>query len=133
MKKSNKEVPAVVEPISIIDDICEMIIQGRTYRDIAEKYNWPLGTLFNFLYKPEHSLKTKQAREYSAHILVDAAEAVLAQAKDYPQYTVIAIQLAHHYRWKASMLNKRSYQKDTPKELEEGSEKKEIIIKVIEE
>ena len=133
MKKQSKELPAKIEPISIIDDICEMIIQGRTYRDIAEKYNWTLSVLFGFLYKPEHSLKTREAREFSAHVLVDTAEAILAQAKDNPQYIAIAIQLAHHYRWKASMLNKRQYQKDTPKELEEGSGKKEIIIKVIEE
>jgi len=129
----SKDLPQVIPQQTILDDVCEMIVQGLTYREIADKYKWSLTALFRFIYDPKHSERTRQAREYSAHVLVDQAEMVLAQAKDNPQLFMVSAALAHHYRWKASMLNKRSYQKDTPKELEEGSGKKEIIIKVIEE
>ena len=118
---------------SNIDIICELIAQGTTYREIAKRFNASLITLFRFLYNPKHSERTREAREFSAHVLVDEAELVLAQAKDNPQYFAVAVQLAQHYRWKAALLNKRQYQKDTPKDLEEKGKKQEIVIRVIEE
>lgn len=118
---------------SNIDVVCEMIAQGETYREIAKRFGASLITLFRYLYDPKHSERTREAREFSAHVLVDEAELVLAQAKDNPQYLAVATQLAHHYRWKAALLNKRQYQKDTPKDLEEKGKKKEIVIRVIEE
>lgn len=118
---------------SKIDIVCQMITEGRTYRDIANHFEVTLWCLFKYLYDDKHSVRTREAREFSAHVLVDQAELVLAQAKDNPQYNFIAAQLAHHYRWKAALLNKRQYGKDAKPEIEDQGKKREIIIKVIEE
>jgi len=128
----NKDLPEKIPQQTILDEVCEMIIEGRTYRDIADRYKWSLSKLFYFIYDPKHSVRTREAREFSAHVLVDQAELVLAQAKDNPQLFMVSSALAFHYRWKASMLNKRSYQKEAPKEVDEGG-KKEIVIRLIEE
>jgi hypothetical protein len=127
---------SVVPPLSLdnanIDDVCEMIIEGRTYRDIAQYYNAKLTTFFRFLYKKEHSTHTQEAREFAAHVLVDNAELVLVQAKDNPALLQVAALLAHHYRWKASLLNRKQYEK-TPNRQEGLEDKKEVVIRVIEE
>jgi hypothetical protein len=133
-KTNEDSVPLLTLANANIDDICEMIIEGRTYRDIAHHYNAKLTTFFRFLYLPEHSTHTQQAREFAAHVLVDNAELVLAQAKDNPALLQVAALLAHHYRWKASLLNRRDFgQRIKEIEVEKEGTTKEIIVKVIEE
>lgn len=119
----------VYEKINI-EDVCESITKGEHYRDIADRYDMPLTSFFRFITKPEHSELIKQARQFAAHILVDEAERVLAQAKEDPRLLWVAKELAHHYRWKASMIYGRQYA-NKKVVLDEPEEKKEITIKII--
>lgn len=115
---------------SHIEDVIERIIKGEHYRDIAGDYDISLYSLFKFLTQEKHSERVKEARQYAAHVLVDEAERVLAQAKTNPALFYVAKELAHHYRWKAAMIYGRQYAPKTIKEEEPETEKK-ITIKVI--
>lgn len=117
---------------SHIDSILELLIQGVHYREIANQYNTSLFSLFKYLHCEKHSARVKEAREYAAHILVDKAELLLAQAKDNPSWMMAARELAHHYRWKASMIYGRQYAQKKV-EIPQESEKKTITIHVREE
>jgi len=142
-KKADNNVPAIIIPPEppksppkkipeeSREDIYELILQGITYREIAERFDTTLMVLFNYLYTdPKHYTRTKQCLEYSAHLLVEQAEQVLLQAKDNPSLLYVAGLFAHHYRWKASLLNKRAYN-NSEKANEMSGVKKEITIKVI--
>lgn len=116
---------------SHINDIIELIIKGVHYKDIATEYEVPMTTLFRFLHKAEYSEIMKQAKQFAAHVLVDEAERVLAQAKDNPSLFYVAKELAHHYRWKAAMIYGRQYAPKTFKEDPEDPTEKKITIKVL--
>ena len=64
-----------------IDDIIFRIIDGQTYRTIAKDLNVPLSTLFDFIHKPEHSARAREALKLSADVIADKAEEVLKEAK----------------------------------------------------
>lgn len=115
---------------SDFEDIIELIVTGVHYKDIADKYSVPMTTFFRFISKPEYSARLKEAKEFAAHLLVDEAERVLAQAKDDPRLLWVAKELAHHYRWKASMIYGRQYATKKILLEDEPTEKK-ITVKVI--
>lgn len=115
-----------------LDRVLELITLGTHYKDIAEEFKTNISAVFRYLSDPKYSARVIEAREFAAHVLVDEAERVLAQAKDQPyQFYLIAKDLAHHYRWKASMIYGRQYASKKvvidPKE----QEKKELIIRVV--
>mgnify|MGYP006217686967 CR=1 FL=1 len=61
-----------------IDEIIEMIIDGKTYRQMAEKFNVSLGCLHAYTSLDEHSARVKQALDYSASTYDDQAEEILS-------------------------------------------------------
>lgn len=85
-----------------IDDIVEMILQGKSYRSIANELNCKLSTLHDFTSKSEHSARVKTALIISASTFDDKAEQVLVEAKGNMVEIQRARELAQHYRWKAS-------------------------------
>lgn len=84
-----------------IDEIEEMIIEGSTFRVIAEKYNCSISTLHRFISKKEHSARISIALEVSADSYADKAEQTLIDAKRNKIEMTRARELAQHYRWKA--------------------------------
>lgn len=86
-----------------IDEICTLIIEGETYREIAKKAGVALSTLAEFLAKPEHSARVNEARRIAASTYTELAEDGLKNAKDAFELAK-AKELAHHYRWKSSKI-----------------------------
>lgn len=123
-----------------LPNILEMITLGKHYKEIAERYNTTISSLFKFLHLPENSPRVREAKEYAAHCLVDEAERVLAAA--YAERTKpggliafqVAKELAHHYRWKASMINRVEYaSKKVEVPVEVNPEQKKFIIEIVED
>lgn len=92
-----------------IDKICDDIIEGLTYRQMAGKYKVALSTLFDFIHKAEHSARAKSAISISASMYADKAEEVLIAAESDKNEIQRARELAQHYRWKASKRNPKDY------------------------
>ena len=92
-----------------IEDVVEMIIDGKTYRQMAKMYNIPLTTLHDFTSKSEHSARVREALEYSASSYADKAEQVLLDAEGTLTEIQRARELAQHYRWKASKRSPKKY------------------------
>ena len=90
---------------AIIDDL----VNGMTYRAIAEKYNSKLTTLHDFVSKSEHSARAKLALEMSAQTYEDEAERILLNAPANKIEIQRARELSQVYRWKAGVRNKRKY------------------------
>lgn len=88
-----------------IDNIVEMILDGKTYREIAATLKCALTTLHDFTSKSEHHPRIREALEYSANTFDDQAEQVLKDAKGTLPEIQRARELAQHYRWKASKRN----------------------------
>lgn len=85
-----------------IDEIVEMLLQGKSYREIALELNCKLSVLHSFTSKPEHSARVREALIISASTYADKAEQVLIEAKRDSIEIQRARELAQHYRWKAS-------------------------------
>lgn len=101
----NKEKPKALN----VEEIISMLIDGKTYRKIADELNTPLSTLHDFTSKPEHSARVRQALEYSASTYADQAEEVLIKAEGNLVEIQRARELAQHYRWKASKRSPKKY------------------------
>lgn len=89
----------------IIDDL----IDGLSYRSIANKYDVKLSTLHNFVSKPEHSARAKNALEISAQTFEDEAERVLLNAERDSVEIQRAKELSQLYKWKAAKRNPKRY------------------------
>lgn len=96
-----------------IDKVCEDIIDGKTYRQIAEDYEVSISMLHRFLSKEEHSARATHALVISADTFAEKAEQVLIEANwdqkmgDFDLRK--ARELSQHYRWKAAKRNPRRY------------------------
>lgn len=113
-KKASKRTPPKnkqdKKPISI-KKVIDLLIEGKSYRTIAELLKIPLSTLHYFTSMPEHSARVREALEYSASTFADKAEQVLTSLvfNSSPISFQRARELAHHYRWKASKRNPKKY------------------------
>ena len=121
---------------SNFENILELIATGVHYRAIAEKYKCTYIALFRFLHIENHYTEVVKAREMAAHYMVQESETLIAQAvadansdNPNPRMMAGAMQLAHHYRWTASMLHGRQY--GQRKIMFEEEEEKAITIKII--
>ena len=85
-----------------IEEIIELITEGYTYRQIADKLKVGKTTLMDFTAKGDHFARVREAMEYSAESYADKAEQVLIDAKSNLVEVQRARELAQHYRWKAS-------------------------------
>jgi transposase len=92
-----------------LDTIIELILEGYSYRKIAERLEVPLTTLHDYTSKGEHSARAREALEYSAQTFDDKAEEVLINAKSNLTEVQRARELAQHYRWKASKRNPKRF------------------------
>lgn len=92
-----------------INKIISMLMDGQTYRSIAEALNIPLTTLHDLTSRPEHTARVREALEISADSYADKAEQVLIDAKSNLTEIQRAKELAQHYRWKAAKRRPRSY------------------------
>ena len=101
MKKSNEEIS--------IDEVVEMIIDGFTYRKIAEELNISLRKLTDFIALPEQYARARLALETSAQTFAGKAEEILINAEASSIEIQRARELAQHYRWMASKRNPKTY------------------------
>lgn len=92
-----------------IDAVIDDLVDGLTYRAIAEKYNVKLTTLHDYVSKSEHSARAKMALEMSAQTYEDQAEQILLNAPADKIELQRARELSQVYRWKAGVRNKRKY------------------------
>lgn len=92
-----------------IDKVIEMIIDGKTFREIAEEFKVSLGKVHSFISKDEHSAPVRNALTISADSYSDMAEKVLKEAASNSSEMTRARELAQHYRWKAAKRNPRRY------------------------
>jgi hypothetical protein len=92
-----------------IEDVIEQIIDGKTFREIAEGFDCSLSHFHRFLSKAEHSARVKEALEISSNSYADKAEEVLINAEKDSIEMTRARELAQHYRWKASKRSPKKY------------------------
>ena len=95
----------------ITDDVWELLIEGKTYRYIAEHFGVKLSTLADFLAKPEHSARRRECLIISADIFADLAEEAFKSISDEAQNGEIMRQreLGQFYKWKSAKRNPRIY------------------------
>lgn len=92
------------------EEIVELIIDGKTFRQIAQNYGVALSTLHDFISKDEHSARARMALDFSSNEYAEKAEQVLLQAKGGSMAEMQrARELAQHYRWLASKRSPKRY------------------------
>ncbi len=109
-----------------IDDILKAIVEGETFRNIAQKYDVSLSTLHEYINKPEHSARASHALALSASQYANKAEQVLINAEKDKIEIQRARELAHHYRWMAGKRNPKKYSERNTTILEGGEKAIEI-------
>lgn len=92
-----------------INEVCQLLIDGATYRTIAQHYKIHLSELHTFLSKPEHSARAHESLIISAETYSDKAEQVLLDAVRDGIEMQRARELSQYYKWKASKRNPRRY------------------------
>lgn len=92
-----------------IEIVIELIIDGYTFRQIAEQLNIKLSTLHYHTSTPEHSARVSQALEISAQTYEEKAELILITAEASAYEMQRARELAQHYRWKAAKRSPKKY------------------------
>jgi hypothetical protein len=92
-----------------IDRICARLEAGDSLRKIALEIGVPSTTIWRWAEQPEHSARTRDAAKAGAAAVADLAEKVLVDADEMPGSIAKARELAHHYRWKAKMLDRNTY------------------------
>lgn len=92
-----------------IDNICDDILSGLSYRDIATKYGTNLSAVHKFCIDEKHSARVNDSRAISADTYADKAEDVLKEAEGTIPEITRARELASHYRWKASKRNPKVF------------------------
>lgn len=100
-----------------INVICELIIDGLSFRKMAEHLNVPLSTLHDFTALSEHYARVRLALETSAQTYDEKAEEALLNAKSSMTEIQRARELAQHYRWKAAKRNPIKYSEKIQQEI----------------
>lgn len=103
----------MAEAVIDIDVAVEFLLEGKTYRKIAEHFKVSISTLHKHLSKDEHSARVREALSMSADEYADMAEKVLIEAEwdenmgDFDLKK--ARELSQYYKWKAAKRNPRRY------------------------
>ena len=92
-----------------IDKIIDLIIEGKSYRTIAQELDVKLTTFHDFISKPDHSARVRDAMQTSGDTFADMAEEVLKNATGTKEEIMRARELAQHYRWKAAKRYPKRY------------------------
>lgn len=109
-----------------IDEIISMLIEGKTYRQIADSLGVALTTLHDFTSRSEHSARAREALEYSSDTYADKAEQVLIEAEKDMIEISRARELSQYYKWKASKRSPKKYGDKVQTELSGSLEVKQI-------
>jgi hypothetical protein len=123
-----RPVPAVRNRLDVIgiDDVCDMIENMMSLRDIAKQVGVDVAELSRWLDRPQHSARADQSRARSSVLWDEESEKVLKEATD-PLQVSKARELAHHYRWRARMIDPKRYG-DRSKVTHEGKIGLEALI-----
>lgn len=90
-----------------IDELCNDIIDGKSYSQICLKLEISKASVVNWLAADsDRSARAKEALRLSAQTEDDKAESVLLDMK---MDTQRARELAFHYRWRARVRNPKDY------------------------
>lgn len=92
-----------------LGEIVDMLIDGLSYRKIAEHFKVNLRELHSFTSDEKHSAYVREALSISASTYVDKAEDALLNAKGTPVEIQRARELAQHYRWAAAKRNPKKF------------------------
>ncbi len=93
-----------------IDIVCNMLVEGKRWADIAKSFKVPVSTLHTHISNDvELSVRAREARKQSADSYAEKAETVLLLAKKDLIEISRARELAQHYRWMAGKRNPRTY------------------------
>lgn len=92
-----------------IEDILEKVIDGLTYREIAENYNVSISYLHKFLNSEKHFARAKAAFELSAASYYDLAEKAIKEAEGSMPEMQRAKLLVDLYTKKAGKRNPKQY------------------------
>jgi hypothetical protein len=93
-----------------IDIVCNMLVEGKRWADIAESFKVPVSTLHGFISThSEFSARVGIARKISSDSYAEMAELALLRAKSDPNEMTRARELAQHYRWMAGKRNPSTY------------------------
>lgn len=91
-----------------VEWLCEQIIDGRSFRDVALELGMNVSTLTRWAAKPENNTQVREARIASAQAFDEMALEGILQAT-----SKIALgrakEAAHHLRWRASNMNPGQY------------------------
>lgn len=94
-----------------IDFIITEILEGKSAFRIAKENGWAKTTMIDFLSKPDHSARVKEARILSATQFADMAEKVLLEAESNQIEIARARELSQYYKWRASVTSPKEYGK----------------------
>lgn len=112
-KKKVKEVKQPLKsqkPKLEIEEICHMIIDGKTYRQIAEYYGINLLKIHAYLAEDEgRYTRAREALTISADTYADQAEQILKDAKSDGIEMQRARELSSFYKWKAAKRRPKDY------------------------
>jgi hypothetical protein len=90
-----------------IDAFCDAVIDGKSYRRIAEENGCTSAYVVKWLSADsERSVRARNARMLSAQTADELAEETLRDSTLDP---MIRRELASHYRWRAKVVNPREY------------------------
>lgn len=92
-----------------LEEIVELIIEGKTFREIALQFDVAISTIHIFLTMEANAARASAALEISASSYADKAEQVLWEAEGTKEELTRARELAQHYRWKAAKRSPKKY------------------------
>ena len=92
-----------------LDEICEHIAEGKSYRALCAKYGVSMGGLTRWLgADPERVLACASARQIASQAWDELATEEVRNAAD-PLALAKARELAIHYRWRSKAVNPKAY------------------------
>ena len=94
---------------TLIEYIEDMLINGKTFRYIANRLNIKLSTLSEWLSRNEHYTRTKTALKISADYYADMSIQVLKDAPSDKVELMRAKELSSAYRWMARVRDTAKY------------------------
>lgn len=93
-----------------IDGVCDLILGGHSYQKIADGLGVGLTSVLRWLSSdPEYSARAREARLVTAAHWDQQAEVEIRDAADTPEGVAKARELASHFRWRSSKLDRKGY------------------------